>query len=246
MAAAAALVPERGGLGSVEIIVAEHVCPAPDAGALRTHADARLPVAVVPGAWVPLRKLPLTANGKLDRGRLPAPGTKHLARDSGDTRPSGAAERRVVGCFEEVLGVRPVGPEDDFFALGGHSLLAISLFAELERIDGRRLPLASIFEAPTPRQLAARLGPKAPAPRWDNLVALKPQGTRPALFAVSAGDGNIVGFGPLARQLSDQQPLYALQPSGLDVRPPLDPGIHAMANRYLSAFRNVQPHGPYT
>jgi len=247
LADAATVAFERapGDLALAAYVVAEPGWPAPDASALRTHAAARLPVAMVPSAWVTLPKLPLTANGKLDRDRLPAPGTKHLARDSGDTRPSGAAERRVVGCFEEVLGVRPVGPEDDFFALGGHSLLAISLFAELERIDGRRLPLASIFEAPTPRQLAARLGPKAPAPRWDNLVALKPQGTRPALFAVSAGDGNIVGFGPLARQLSDEQPLYALQPSGLDGRRPLDHGIEAMANRYLAALRSVQPHGPY-
>jgi len=244
----AAVVPfERvpGDLALAGYVIARPGLPTPDPAALRSHAVARLPMAMVPSAWVTLPKLPLTANGKLDRDRLPAPCTKHLVRDGGDARTDSELERRVVRCFEEVLGVRSVGAEDDFFALGGHSLLAVSLFAELERINSRRLPLAVIFEAPTPRRLAARLGPDAPSPRWDNLVALKPEGTRPPLFAIAAGDGNIVGFGPLARRLSAEQPLYGLQPSGLDGRRPLQGGIEAMAESYLAALRKVQPHGPY-
>ena len=217
----------------------------PSAEGLRTHALARLPTAMVPTAWVGLEKLPLTANGKLDRKRLPAPGREHLAAASGGDRPSSELERRVVACFEEALGMEQVGVEDDFFALGGHSLLAVSLFAELERATGQRLPLATIFEAPTPRQLAARLAPGAPAPRWDNLVALKPGGDRPPLFVVAAGDGNIVGFGPLARHMPADQPVYGLQPSGLDGRRPLDRGFEQMAARYVAALRAVQPHGPY-
>jgi thioesterase domain-containing protein len=74
---------------------------------------------------------------------------------------------------------------------------------------------------------------------------LKPEGARPPLFVVAAGDGNIVGFAPLARRLSAEQPLYALQPSGLDGRRPLDRGIDAMAERYIAALRRVQPRGPY-
>ena len=96
--------------------------------------------------------------------------------------------------------MRPVGVEDDFFELGGHSLLAVSLFAELEKIAGQRLPLAMIFEAPTPRGLAGKLAAGAMEPRWDNLVALKAAGSRPPLFAVAGGDGNVVGFGPLGAQ----------------------------------------------
>jgi amino acid adenylation domain-containing protein len=244
----AAVVADEGGPGGLSLVayvVVTPGSPAPGASALRAHATSRLPAAMVPAAWVTLPRLPLTANGKVDRARLPAPGRGHLAATGAGRRPRGRTERRVAKAFEAVLGVRAVGAEDDFFALGGHSLLAVELFGRLEQIGGRRLPLATIFEAPTPRALAACLAADAPASRWDNLVALKPQGSRPPLFIVGAGDGNIVGFGQLARELSAEQPLYVLQPSGLDGRHPLDQGIGTMAERYLEKVRSVQRHGPY-
>ncbi len=200
----------------------------------------------MPAAWVTLERLQLTANGKVDRDRLPAPGREHLASAVGaGSKPRDATERRVVSIFETVLGLDVVGADEDFFALGGHSLLAVELFVEIERDSGRRLPLGTILEAPTPRALAALLGPGAAPPRWDNLMALKPSGTRPPLFAVTAGDGNVVGFGPLARFLADEQPLYALQPSGLDGQSTIDRGIEAMAARCVEEIRTVRPHGPY-
>ncbi len=243
----AVVVPFEGSSGDVALaahLVAAEGIAAPSRQELRAHLTARLPAAMVPTAWIELPELPLNANGKVDRGRLPDPGDEHLAQaDAG--APASEAERRVIRRFEAVLGVTGVGPEDDFFALGGHSLLAVELFAELERLGRRRLPLALIFEAPTPRRLAASLGSDAPATHWDSLVPLKPTGGRPPLFVIAAGDGNIVGFGPLARHVSAEQPLYGLQPSGLDGRRPLDRGVAEMATRYLEAIRRVQPHGPY-
>jgi len=247
LADAAVVVDGRGpgGVSLVAYVVAAPGSAPPGPAALRAHASARLPAAMVPAAWVALPRLPLTANGKVDRARLPAPGREHLATTGSGRRPRGRTERRVAKAFEAVLDVRGVGAEDDFFALGGHSLLAVELFGRLERIGGRRLPLSTIFEAATPRALAACLDGDASASRWDNLVALKPQGSRPPLFVVGAGDGNIVGFGQLARELSAEQPLYILQPSGLDGRHPLDQGIATMAERYLEKVRAVRPHGPY-
>ncbi len=243
--AAVVAVPEGRESRLVAYVVGAAGGSEPDAVALRSHLATRLPAAMVPAAWVPLPRLPLTANGKLDRDRLPAPTREHLAVDSGDAVPRSDLEKAVIAAFEKVLGVEAIGPEDDFFALGGHSLLAVELFADLERLVSRRLSLAVIFEASTPRELAARLGTDTPRSDWDNLVALKPGGSRPPLFVVSAGDGNLVGFAPLARHLSAEQPLYGLQPSGLDGRQPLDRGIEAMADRYLAKVREVRPRGPY-
>jgi amino acid adenylation domain-containing protein len=219
---------------------------APTATALREYATTQLPAAMIPAAWVALPALPLNVNGKIDRGRLPTPAREHLASVPGeDPEPRNDGERRVVEIFKRVLGVEEVGADEDFFALGGHSLLAVALFTELERSSGRRLPLSAILEASTPRALASVLGEDAPRPRWANLVAMKPSGTRPPLFVVTAGDGNVVGFGPLARNISRDQPLYALQPSGLDGFTALDRGIEGMAARCVDEIRSVQPHGPY-
>jgi amino acid adenylation domain-containing protein len=234
-----------GDLALAAYVTASTADAAPEPGALRAHVAARLPSAMVPSAWISLPELPLTVNGKLDLDALPAPGAEHLVRQSGGGAPRSELERRVVVAFETVLEVERVGVEDDFFALGGHSLLAVSLFEELEKIAGRRLPLALVFEASTPRALAATLEAPAEQESWGNLIALKPGGSRLPLFTVAAGDGNVVGFGPLARHMPEDQPFYALQPTGLDGRRPLDTGIEEMAERYLRAVREVQPHGPY-
>lgn len=217
-----------------------------DPAGLRRHASERLPAAMVPAAWIELDGLPLTANGKIDRGKLPAPTAGDLAREKGGEGPRSEAERRLVAIFEQVLGIEAVGVEEDFFALGGHSLLAVGLFTQLEEVFGERLPLATIFEASTPRALAELVaGSPAEARGWKNLVAIKFSGTRPPLFAITAGDGNVVGFGPLARHISAEQPFYALQPSGLDGTSTIDRGIEAMAARCVEEIRSVQTHGPY-
>jgi amino acid adenylation domain-containing protein len=229
--------------------LAAYVVPADgtlDPAELRQHATSRLPAAMVPAAWIELESLPLNANGKVDRERLPAPSREHLARgEERDTAAASDTERQVIAAFERVLNVENVGVEEDFFALGGHSLLAVALFAQLEEASGKRLPLAVIFEASTPRALAALLSSGATPRRWSNMVPIKPAGTRPPLFALTAGDGNVVGFAPLARHISADQPLYALQPSGLDGQAAIDRGIAAMAASCIEELRTVQPHGPY-
>ena len=96
VADAAAVPFERapGDLALAAYVIAEPGGAAPGPEALRAHAVARLPAAMVPSAWVALPKLPLTASGKLDRERLPAPGREHLAATRST---SGRAARRSGG-----------------------------------------------------------------------------------------------------------------------------------------------------
>ena len=237
------------GLRLAAYVVAREGTAAPAPAALRSHVAERLPAAMVPVAWVRMPALPLTANGKVARELLPAPTPEHYARAEapGPQSDGGPHERSVIAAFETVLELRPVEADDDFFALGGHSLLALALCAELRRRTGERVEPATIFAAPTPRELAATLAsaPSNGRQHWASLVELRGEGTRPPLFVVTAGDGNPLAFAAATRRLDPGQPVYALQPRGLDGRSPFDRSIPVLAARYLAEVRLVQPHGPY-
>jgi amino acid adenylation domain-containing protein len=123
--------------------------------ALRAFLRERLPESMVPSAWRVLPSLPLNAHGKVDRKALPSP-----AFDSEGSEESAFAtpeSELVAGLFAEVLGRERVGTDDSFFDLGGHSLLATQIVSRVRALFGVELPLAAVFEQPTPAGLAGRL-----------------------------------------------------------------------------------------
>ncbi|RKG56777.1 amino acid adenylation domain-containing protein [Corallococcus sp. AB011P] len=142
--------------------------------ALRTSLRRSLAEHAVPSAFVVLERLPLTANGKLDRKALPAPDV-HRPELSEDYRvPEAGLEQTLAALWAEVLGLERVGASDNFFDLGGNSLLLQSVHAKLEALVGRKVPLVTLFQYPTVRALAGHLSPPkdtppaaAPAPAQD-------------------------------------------------------------------------------
>jgi amino acid adenylation domain-containing protein len=148
-----AVVTALGEAGSSRRLVAYVVCKdlghSPTVHDLRVFLAGKLPEYMVPPVFVFLEALPLTENGKVDRRALPAPsGTRPLL--GGALRASrNPVEEKLVKIWEEVLGVQPVGTEDDFFELGGDSLLALNLVAAIERSFGCTLGLAPLFENAT-------------------------------------------------------------------------------------------------
>ncbi|ELP62018.1 non-ribosomal peptide synthetase [Streptomyces turgidiscabies] len=149
-------------------LIAYAVCadgPVPDPESLRAHLAEQLPDHLVPSSVVPLDRLPLTANGKVDRAALPVPPATNGSHGTGTPRtpqtpqtPRTPQEKALCDLFADVLGLPEVGADDSFFALGGHSLLALRLIGRIRDTLGADLTLGDLFGAPTPTALAGPLG----------------------------------------------------------------------------------------
>ncbi|WP_406490377.1 amino acid adenylation domain-containing protein [Streptomyces phaeochromogenes] len=133
-------------------LVPVHGETAPNPAELGDHLAERLPDYMVPAAFVPLDRLPLSPNGKLDHKALPPP---DLTPTTPFRAPGTAREEVLAKLFAEVLGVDRVGVDDGFFALGGHSLLATRLIARARAEMGIEIPIRKIFDLPTVSALAA-------------------------------------------------------------------------------------------
>jgi phthiocerol/phenolphthiocerol synthesis type-I polyketide synthase E len=121
----------------------------------------------------------------------------------------------------------------------------VSVFAEIERKFGKRLPLATLMTAPTIDKLAGMIeGEKAPV-EWNSLVEIQPNGSRPPLFLIHAAGGNVLIYRDLIRHLGPDQRVYGLQAQGFDGKQPILSRIEDMATEYIKEIQAVSPEGPY-
>jgi len=153
--------------------------------------------------------------------------------------------RQIARIWQELLGVESVGLDQNYFDLGGDSVLAVRLFAQIEKAFKVKLPLATLFEAPTIRELAQVLRNEVPSTGWSPLVAIQPSGSRPPFFCIHGAGGNVLIYRELSQHLGPDQPFYGLQSQGLDGTSPPLTRIEDMAALYVKAIRSQQPHGPY-
>jgi thioesterase domain-containing protein len=120
----------------------------------------------------------------------------------------------------------------------------VRLFTEIEKLTSRKLPLVTIFQSPTIRQLARALNP-AEASSTSLLVPLQPKGNKPPLFLVHGAGGDVLwGYANLASHLPADQPVYGIKSNGQARREEFET-LEAMAECYLKEVRAFQPVGPY-
>ncbi|GAA3732110.1 non-ribosomal peptide synthetase [Plantactinospora mayteni] len=124
------------------------------AAAIRRDLRTELPEYMIPAAVLPLDRMPLTANGKVDRSRLPAADRAPRTVEGDYHPPSTATEAELAEVWGRALQVEPIGVDDDFFELGGHSLLAAELVGELHRRFAVRVPARTLYRDATIRRLA--------------------------------------------------------------------------------------------
>jgi amino acid adenylation domain-containing protein/thioester reductase-like protein len=141
----------------VAYVVPKEGVPWSDAlrSACQAHLGARLPEYMVPAHFVALERLPLNANGKLDRAALPAPDMSAMMHEH--IAPRDEIETRLAEIWSGVLGRSDFGVSDNFFELGGHSLSITQCYARLPKAFGVKIALSVLFEQPTIAEQAAAL-----------------------------------------------------------------------------------------
>ncbi|TWE07133.1 arthrofactin-type cyclic lipopeptide synthetase C [Pseudomonas sp. AG1028] len=185
---------------------------------MRAQLQTSLPDYMVPSAFVELKTLPLTANGKLDQRALPKPDHSSLVGLTYDP-PQGELENALAAIWAEVLQVERVGRHDHFFDLGGHSLLAMRMVSQVRQQLGLELPLGELFTLGELSAVAAALANQHAAP-VESIRPL-PRGEASALsFAqqrlwfLSQMDGGSQAYNiPLVLELCGLLDVVALQRS---------------------------------
>jgi thioesterase domain-containing protein len=192
---------------------------------------------MIPTVFVPLKTLPLMPNGKVDRQALPTPEPGRAEPTHTFVAPRDQLEYQLAKVWEQGLGLTSIGVQDNFFALGGHSLLAVRLCAQMEKVLGRHVPLASMYQAPTVELLATQLRRAGWTTPPSLLLPYRPGGSKPPFFCVH-------GIELMGCAMPEEQPYYALHPHALDGRR-APSSIEAMAADYLKDIQTLQAHGPY-
>ena len=208
------------------------------------HLKGKLPEYMVPMLWMELDSLPLTSNGKVDRKALPDPDVSKLVEKEYEA-PENEIEFALTVIWQKLLNMDRVGVNDNFFELGGHSLLALRLFSEIEKLSGKQLAISSLFESPTIRELAKIIKDEGWKSPWKSLVPIKPGGSKLPVYFVPPAAGTALHFQALLKYVPEDQPVYVLEPIGLDGTEPPHNELIDMATLYVKEILSIQPKGPY-
>ncbi|MEV4051952.1 non-ribosomal peptide synthase/polyketide synthase [Amycolatopsis sp. NPDC049688] len=153
---------------------------------LREWVKHALPEHMIPAAFVPLDRIPLTANGKLDRRALPAP-DGHAEPATRYAPPRTPVEQELARIWSRALGVERVGIHDNFFGLGGDSILSIQVVSQARQAD-LVLSTKDIFRYQTVADLAGVVAARTPATRLRHPVLTGPSPLTPIQRWFFAGE----------------------------------------------------------
>ena len=140
----------------------------------------RLPDYMIPGLWVEMANLPVTANGKVDRKALPDPDASELLTNK-YLAPRSDTEKKLAAIWKELLGVEQVGVHDNFFELGGHSLMAIRVISAIRKQMEIELSIHDLFTHTSVAELATHLVTQSRGQLLPSVEA----GTRPEFIPLS-------------------------------------------------------------
>lgn len=217
--------------------------PAPDTDELISHLEDLLPAYMIPSQVIFVDRLPVNANGKVDRSALPEPESIDHVDPVKQVGPASAVETQLAAMWEEILEYSPAGIHDSFFDMGGDSLRTATLFARIERLFDVSLPIEEFSGNPTIVNVASMISDRStgPAREVPKLLTLNPDGEARTLF----GADPVYNYIPLARHLGKNQPVSGPTPQPVSgMRTPSN-SVEERAAYLVEELRKIQPTGPY-
>ncbi|QFY90732.1 amino acid adenylation domain-containing protein [Magnetovirga frankeli] len=232
-----------------------------DSASVRKTLESWLPEYMLPNQIRVLERMPLTTGGKIDRKALPKVSDQGQAASPVALRTD--VERRLATIWQKLLQRPTIGVGDHFFELGGNSLMAVRLMAAIQKEWQIQLPLAKLFQKPTLEALAVEITALCASGQTEASILvplrLAPSGVgpgagsgtgpgqcgKPPLFLIHAGSGTVFCYRDCAPHLDPSRPVYAIQSPGFVQGQQVPASVGQMAERYLSAIKQLQPQGPY-
>lgn len=197
----------------------------------------RLPAYMVPASLVGIDRVPLTGNGKVDRGSLATWAAEGRLTTAAQRKPATPTEQRLGALWMQVLGLADVGAEDDFFAVGGNSLLAVRLFNGIESEFGRRLRLVSLFEARTVAAQAkllegehANIKHEVGAP---TLLRPRGEGNDALIVLMHPVGGDVLCYESLVQRLPVACDVYGVRSPAIDGHRPVGRSMSELIAEYV-------------
>ncbi len=212
---------------------------------LREYLSQKIPDYMIPAYFVPLDKIPVTPNGKINRNALPEPLLENNERVVAATNP---IEKELVTLWAEVLGIdqAAIGMHQNFFQLGGHSLKATVIVSKIQKIFNIHFPLAELFKTPTVKALAEYIR----TANQETLI-LPDEGVMKLnsgavdrnnrnLFLIHDGTGEVEGYLEFCRFIDIPLNCWGLRAHRLKTGVPLELSIEDIATDYVQRILAVQ------
>lgn len=211
---------------------------------LENFLTKKLPEYMIPEYFVEMDNFPLTANGKIDRAKLPEITYIPEKVEIESTETLSSAELTIRQIWEETLQRKNIRLNDNFFEIGGHSLLAAKIIYQVNKIFGSNLMVSALFQSPTIKELTQKAHAAETHELSGGIIQIKP-GLGNPIFLYSGIDGNPFTFTKLANHFVSFQPLYFVQyPAGKNKDLPFT-DLHDYVDDLITKIRRIQKKGPY-
>lgn len=199
-----------------------------------------LPEHMVPANYEVIPEMPLLPSGKINLKALPKPNIQETIAEY--VAPTTELEKALVEIWKDLIGIKNIGIDDNFFDLGGTSLIAVKAKIQTEKLSNKRLSPSILFKYPTIKQLAEAIDGQTEEP-FVCLVPIQPNGTRIPMYIVHGIGLNVINFRNLALDLGQDQPVFGLQ--GVTDQKDAFDSIENTAAFYTAEVLRHNPDGPY-